>query len=128
MKSAAKLRTVYVCQACGHNEQKWLGRCNACGEWNTFVEEVTSRAAKREVAGPKAVSTRLVEVATSDEARRSTGIAELDRVLGGGLVHGALVLVGGDPGIGKSTLLLQAMGAMAAQGLTTLYVTAEESL
>ena len=128
MKAAPKLKSVYVCQACGQNEQKWLGRCNACGAWNTFVEEVTAKSPKREVAGPKVKSTRLADVEMADEPRRGTGIAELDRVLGGGLVHGALILVGGDPGIGKSTLLLQAMGAMADRGLTTLYVSAEESL
>ena len=128
MKTVAKLRSEYVCQACGQHERKWLGRCNACGAWNSFVEELAAPSAKKDVQLPRVMATPLDSVEIGDDPRRSTGILELDRVLGGGLVDGALTLVGGDPGIGKSTLLLQAMGAMAQRGLKTLYVTAEESL
>ena len=97
-----KNRRVYVCQSCGHQEPGWLGRCPSCSEWSTLVEEVA--VPKRRGAGSKQASaTRLADVAVEGDERRTTGIPELDRVLGGGLVRGALVLVGGDPGIGKST-------------------------
>ncbi|OGR14992.1 MAG: DNA repair protein RadA [Deltaproteobacteria bacterium RIFOXYB12_FULL_58_9] len=125
-----KSRSVFVCQSCGHQEHKWLGRCPACNEWSTFVEEVSapanSSAVKRSTVNAKAIP--LTEIETQTEPRRSTGIAEFDRVLGGGIVPGALMLVGGDPGIGKSTLLLQAAGELASGGARILYVTAEESL
>lgn len=124
-----KIRRVYVCQACGHQEAKWLGKCPGCDAWSSLVEEVLqpkSAVAARGAAAGRAVP--LSSIDGGDEPRTSTGIAELDRVLGGGLVHGSLVLVGGDPGIGKSTLLLQAFGELASRGLTTLYMTAEESL
>ncbi len=122
-----KSKRAYVCQECGHQEPKWLGRCPACGAWSTLVEETLAPAGAAP-APREAHATLLAEVASAREARRSTNIAELDRVLGGGLVVGALVLVGGDPGIGKSTLLLQALGRIAASGRRCLYVTAEESL
>ena len=126
-----KTRTVYTCQNCAHQERKWLGRCPSCDAWGSLVEEVV-RAPKKGAASPApARGGQLVPISqvTYDQSARSqTGIAELDRVLGGGLVRGALVLVGGDPGIGKSTLLLQAMGAIASQGAKVLYLSAEESL
>lgn len=108
-----------------------MGRCPACDEWGSLVEETIAAKSQKETKPPQTRSggvTKLREVDVSDTPRVSTGIAELDRVLGGGLVHGALVLVGGDPGIGKSTLILQAMGNLAAKGLTVLYLSAEESL
>ncbi|MBI5511260.1 MAG: DNA repair protein RadA [Deltaproteobacteria bacterium] len=124
----AKIRTVYVCQSCGHQEAKWLGRCPACNEWSSLVEEVVGTAKKDVSAPPPATVVRLSAVTGAAEMRRTTGIPELDRVLGGGLVKGALVLVGGDPGIGKSTLLLQAAGKLAGAGARCLYVSAEESV
>jgi DNA repair protein RadA/Sms len=124
------LRTAWVCQACGHAESRWLGWCPRCRGQGTLVEE--RLAAPRPRAAGDASRTAgtarpLAEVAAGQALRRSTGLAELDRVLGGGLVQGSVVLVGGDPGIGKSTLLLQASGALAGQGAPVLYVAGEES-
>ncbi|MGG5811996.1 DNA repair protein RadA [Falsiroseomonas sp. CW058] len=127
----AKDRTRFVCQACGAPAPKWQGRCDACGEWNTLVEEVA------EARGPgpaaKASGGRRVEFvglkgSSAPPARIMTGIAELDRVLGGGLVPGSAVLVGGDPGIGKSTILLQAAARIARDGRRALYVSGEEAV
>ena len=126
-----KVRTVFICQSCGHQETKWMGRCSDCGEWGSLVEEnVATKAQKSTKPAPTRSGgvTALGDVDVSKTPRTSTGIIELDRVLGGGLVKGALTLVGGDPGIGKSTLLLQAMGNLAAQGMKILYLSAEESL
>jgi DNA repair protein RadA/Sms len=130
----AKPRSVYVCQECGHEAHKWQGKCSACGAWNSLVEEVrggddapkpSTSQAKR---GKSAEPLRLGEVDTRDEARRTTGTSEFDRVLGGGFVSGSVVLLGGDPGIGKSTLSLQVAGAFASRELEVLYLTGEESL
>ncbi len=131
----AKSKTAYVCGDCGASSNKWQGQCGECSAWNTMAEIVLETAA---APGPSRrggwagkletpVITALKDVRHSEEARVSTGIGEFDRVLGGGLVEGAVVLVGGDPGIGKSTLLLQAMAQMS-QTLPSLYVTGEESL
>jgi DNA repair protein RadA/Sms len=123
-------RTAFVCQQCGHAATRWLGQCPGCEAWNTLVEEAapTARERGRRASGPAAAAPRpLAAVAASETIRRSTGLSELDRVLGGGLVQGSVVLVGGDPGIGKSTLALQACGALARQGLPVLYVAGEES-
>jgi len=127
----AKARRVYVCQGCGHREAKWLGRCPSCETWSSFVEEVdepTGRVIGGAVDGKRASPLALAQVESAALSRLSTGMPELDRVLGGGLVPGALVLVGGDPGIGKSTLLLQCLGALSAAGHRCLYVSAEESV
>ena len=126
---AKKLRRVYVCQDCGRTESKWMGRCSSCNAWSSFVEELVQGATPG-AATAKAGSAAVPLAAVNPDAgqRLSTGIVELDRVLGGGLVKGALTLVGGDPGIGKSTLLLQAFGALGAQGVKTLYASGEESL
>ncbi|MBN1961052.1 MAG: DNA repair protein RadA [Deltaproteobacteria bacterium] len=125
----AKARRVYICQSCGHGEPKWLGRCPTCGEWSTLVEEVIdsnlSAPTSKGAFSNKAVL--LNDVADAGTTRLSTGLIEFDRVLGGGLVKGALILVGGDPGIGKSTLLIQAAGCITAKGERALYVSAEES-
>ena len=129
----AKARTAYVCNQCGAEYSKWQGQCDSCGAWNTLSEFVveSAKAPVQRRAGyagdesPRIVT--LTDVATQAEARTKVGIGELDRVLGGGLVDGSVVLVGGDPGIGKSTLLLQAIGALGDR-LKTLYVTGEESL
>ncbi len=122
-------RSRYVCQACGHTSPKWLGRCPGCGEWNTLTEEVV-RAAPRTGRSPVAAA-EPVSVAAGDlaqETRTPSGLAEFDRVLGGGLVAGSVVLVGGDPGVGKSTLLTLIAHRLAQMGRPVLYVTAEESV
>ncbi|MDR7482961.1 MAG: DNA repair protein RadA [Armatimonadota bacterium] len=120
-------RTRFVCQACGHTSAKWLGRCPGCGEWNTLAEEVV-RAAGRGTRPPAAAEP--VSVAAVDlvqEARTPSGLAEFDRVLGGGVVAGSVVLVGGDPGVGKSTLLTLIAHRLTRADRPVLYVTAEES-
>ena len=123
-------KTLFVCQACGYESPKWMGRCTECGAWDSFAEEVRrpAKAGKQTMAakGNRPVPIDAVELV--DEQRQSTGIAEFDRVLGGGLVDGTLVLIGGDPGIGKSTLMLQALHGIAATGRKVLYVSGEESV
>jgi DNA repair protein RadA/Sms len=128
----AKTKTAYVCTECGGQSSKWQGQCPNCGVWNTLVETIAATPSSRfqALAGaPSAVRT-LASVETQDNARTPTGIEEFDRVLGGGLVSGGVVLLGGDPGIGKSTLLLQAMAALGSSGRLgrALYVTGEESV
>jgi len=124
----AKERTVFVCQSCGAQASRWLGRCTECGEWNTLVEERVAAAPKGggRAAGERRAAEPITSLATATERRSSCGIGELDRVLGGGVVPGSVILIGGDPGIGKSTLVLQALGQLARQG-RALYVTGEES-
>src|SRR5438874_519560 len=128
--------TIHVCSACGHTEARWHGQCPGCGEWNTLVEERAPAASRgapgtgRGGAGQRgqaAVPTTLREVRAEAVARLSAGIGELDRVLGGGLVPGSLVLLGGSPGIGKSTLTGMALGNLTGAGRRTLYVSGEES-
>lgn len=123
-------KSIYFCQNCGHEESKWLGQCPMCREWNTFVEEKVTvskgTAAKNTVREAEIVT--LSSVSTDQEDRMQTEIEELDRVLGGGVVPGSLVLVGGDPGIGKSTLLLQVCKRLSDQGRKVLYISGEESL
>lgn len=124
----SKDRFVYLCQSCGATSHKWLGRCAECGGWNTFVEERVKGRKERANRGDGSVEARPITSFTmTAEHRVSTGVPEFDRVLGGGMVPGSAVLIGGDPGIGKSTLLLQVMGKLAKQGLRVLYVTGEES-
>lgn len=126
----ARAKTRFVCQSCGHTPAKWVGRCPSCQAWSTVVEEAPKTVAKGRAAfGALAggVPKRLHEIEGSLHDRRSTGMSELDRVLGGGVVPGVLALVGGDPGIGKSTLMLQVADRIARQGATVLYVTGEES-
>lgn len=123
-------KSIYFCQNCGHEESKWLGQCPMCREWNTFVEEKVTvskgTATKNTVREAEVVT--LSSVSTDQEDRMQTEIEELDRVLGGGVVPGSLVLVGGDPGIGKSTLLLQVCKRLSDQGRKVLYISGEESL
>lgn len=122
-------KTVYFCQECGNESPKWLGQCPVCGAWNSFVEDVvekTSSKAQREKRDVR--PTHLSEIISSDEKRISSGMPELDRVLGGGIVQGSMVLVGGDPGIGKSTLLLQVCRNLCSRKVDVLYVSGEESL
>jgi DNA repair protein RadA/Sms len=128
----AKTKTHFVCQSCGYQMPKWLGRCPGCQEWNTFVEEriIEEKEPQRDLLGleSSAIPVPLTEIKGEEKERLTIGMGEFDRVLGGGIVLGSLILVGGDPGIGKSTLLLQAMNQLAASGAKVLYVSGEESL
>ena len=122
---------VFFCQECGFESAKWMGQCPGCRAWNSFVEEPVIKSSgkssgKSISSGEKPVT--LEEIETSETERISSGMAELDRVLGGGIVPGSLVLVGGDPGIGKSTLLLQVCQRLAEQKRKVLYISGEESL
>ncbi len=126
----AKAKTVYYCQNCGAQSAKWIGRCPSCGEWNTYIEEIIQRDTGKNKSPVQTFSTpakpkKISEIESGTENRVDTRNAELNRVLGGGLVTGSLVLVGGEPGIGKSTLMLQI--ALNLKGLKVLYITGEES-
>jgi DNA repair protein RadA/Sms len=125
-----KLRTIYLCQNCGYQSSKWMGRCPECEQWSSFVEERTSLKAHRHQRGGDQSSAKpmaITEVSADEGERLPTGIGELDRVLGGGALPGMVILVGGDPGIGKSTLLLQVAGYISRGGHPVLYVSGEES-
>lgn len=122
-------KSVYFCQNCGHEESKWLGQCPMCKEWNTFAEEKVVSIKGQKGSGEKQVqAVTLSSVTTDEDERMKTELVELDRVLGGGIVPGSLVLVGGDPGIGKSTLLLQVCQKLSAMNKKVLYISGEESL
>ena len=126
----AKSKEIYVCQNCGAAAPKWQGQCAACGEWNTLVAELLTANPRKSTQVQRTqadASSSLAAVAVAETARLSTGSGELDRVLGGGLVPGSVTLIGGDPGIGKSTLMLQAAAALNAAG-AVLYATGEESV
>src|SRR5882672_7104931 len=137
----AKTRTAYRCTECGGEHSKWQGRCDTCGEWNTLVEELVApkisaaTGTARRIAGARglaeggsvAVAPKLRDVHGTSAARWRTGLDELDFVLGGGVVPGSMILVGGEPGIGKSTLLLQVAARLEAGGQATLYSSGEES-
>lgn len=133
----AKEKNLYICHTCGGSTPRWLGKCPHCGAWNSLVESVpdTASGGKNRLSAPQGYAgmanaqpvTALAAIEAQDIARTPSGLEELDRVLGGGVVEGGVVLIGGDPGIGKSTLLLQAMDALQRRGLPTLYVTGEES-
>ncbi|MEE0675561.1 MAG: AAA family ATPase, partial [Ruminococcus sp.] len=126
----AKIKSVYICSECGYESPKWYGKCPSCGEWNTMNEEIKEQtkgsskpsAIRREYAKPFAIN----EISTDDEHRYDTGSKELNRVLGGGIVKGSLILLGGDPGIGKSTVLMQICQYLG-DTLRILYVSGEES-
>ena len=132
----AKARnTAFFCKECGYESAKWLGQCPVCKEWNTFVEEPVAQTKKAPAgqinavgAGKTAVPVHISEISLEEQDRTPTGFGELDRVLGSGIVKGSLVLVGGDPGIGKSTLLLQVCRNLAGAGKRVLYISGEESL
>lgn len=127
----AKLKTKYVCQDCGYESVKWAGKCSGCGEWNTFVEEVETPVSQRtspvELPQFAGKARKIGEIPTQLETRYTSEMPEFDRVLGGGIVPGSLVLIGGDPGIGKSTLLLQLSHVLSQGGRTLLYISGEES-
>jgi DNA repair protein RadA/Sms len=128
----AKASKAYVCQSCGAATSKWSGKCQSCGEWNSIVEEASSTSTSPALVAIKGGKGRLVSfetlaAETEDAPRLTTGIAELDRVLGGGLVSGSAVLVGGEPGIGKSTLLLQTAADLAEDGARVVYLSGEEA-
>src|SRR3954470_13422250 len=125
----ARQATLFVCQSCGSSHNKWAGKGEGCGEWNTIVEEISAASPPKGLGGGKG---RVVEFAplsgvSSVQSRRKTGISELDRVTGGGLVAGSAILIGGDPGIGKSTILLQAVAKLSA-GAKCAYFSGEESV
>jgi DNA repair protein RadA/Sms len=126
-----KPETIYTCQKCGHQSQKWLGKCPECGEWNSLVEEraqpVKKGSARSNFSLRDVSAVRFSDIESQDDVRVPSGVAEFDRVLGGGIVPGTLVLIGGDPGIGKSTLLLQVADRLSATATTVLYVSGEES-
>ena len=126
----ARATSHFVCQSCGTTHGKWSGRCDSCGEWNAIVEESTEATIPKGVsrAGGKAVAFTSLDGAPDERPRRMTGLAELDRVCGGGLVPGSALLVGGDPGIGKSTLLLQAAALLARSGVRVAYISGEEAV
>lgn len=125
---AQKNKTVFICSECGYESPKWNGCCPGCGEWNTMNEEfvVPSSLKKTEVSGSAVTAVKVSEISSEDEIRFSTGLSELDRVLGGGIVAGSLVLLSGDPGIGKSTLLLQ-ICEYIGKSISILYISGEES-
>jgi DNA repair protein RadA/Sms len=126
----AKAKNIFFCKECGYESAKWMGQCPACKEWNTFVEEPVHKktASGGRIRGERVEPAKLSEVVTTQTARTHIGIGEFDRVLGGGIVEGSLVLVGGDPGIGKSTLLLQMCKELVEQKIRVLYISGEESL
>jgi len=127
-----KAKTHFVCQSCGYQAPKWLGKCPGCQAWNTFIEEriVEEKVPERDILGleSEAIPMPITGMVPEERGRLRTGIKEFDRVLGGGIVYGSVVLIGGDPGIGKSTLLLQAMNGLASKGEKVLYISGEESL
>src|SRR5436305_2109197 len=131
MARSSRSNSIFVCSACGHEAPRWEGRCSGCGEWNTLVEEVRAppggAGGRRREAAAALRPVVLSGGQATEQVRLSTGIRELDTVLGGGLVPGSLVLIGGSPGIGKSTLTTMALANLISAGKRTLYVSAEES-
>ena len=122
----AKAKTIFLCRNCGHQAHKWIGQCPDCQEWNSHDEEMAERVSKPSLLAG-APPRQIKDVTVDNFQTTSTGIPELNRVLGGGFVSGSVTLVGGEPGIGKSTLLLQTVAEMSRAGKTCLYVSAEES-
>lgn len=127
MYTLAKAKTVFICNNCGHETIRWLGRCPTCQEWNSFEEFSLAAQKSTGHTGDAPAPIAITEIDIRSDIRMITGISELDRVLGGGIIPGSLILFGGEPGIGKSTLLLQAARALAGKGSDVLYITGEES-
>ena len=128
----AKVKTLFTCTACGYETPRWFGKCPECGAWNTLEEGLPQPAAapqkpQKQRGGTGSQALPIAQIEAGEQIYQKTGISELDRVLGGGLVEGALLLVGGEPGIGKSTLLLQVCAQLSQMGKRVLYVTGEES-
>src|SRR5690625_1401379 len=126
----AKRKTKFVCQDCGYESARWMGKCPGCQQWNTLVEEFESSSKHKYVSGNNQQANKpekITEIKSNDEPRLTTPMKEFNRVLGGGIVPGSLVLIGGDPGIGKSTLLLQISAHLAAKSLPVLYISGGES-
>jgi len=124
----SKIRTSFVCQQCGYSTNRWMGKCPGCGEWNTLHEEIVQKSGKDKKAGIIKKPINISEIPLEGEIRISSGILELDRVLGGGIVPGSFALIAGDPGIGKSTLMLQVSSLLASGSGKILYISGEESL
>jgi len=122
-----KLKSIYTCQNCGHQTPKWMGKCPDCNQWDSLVEEFLIKSNKSVVESTMTDPKVLTDIITSNNKRTKTGIEEFDRAIGGGIVPGSLVLLGGDPGIGKSTLILQVAGKLSSQGFKSLYLSGEES-
>ena len=120
-------KVIYVCQSCGSQTPKWLGRCPDCGQWNSFVEEISDSGTKLGPSSVMGTPQTINDISLDPELRFKTGIVEFDRTLGGGLVPGSMVLIGGDPGIGKSTIILQVAARLSREGLKSLYLSGEES-
>jgi DNA repair protein RadA/Sms len=118
-------KLIYVCQSCGYQTPKWLGRCPDCGQWNSLVEELSEPTTQKALSFSMDEPQSIDAISLDPQLRLKTNIAEFDRALGGGVVPGSLVLVGGDPGIGKSTLVLQVAGHLSREGLRTLYLSGE---
>src|ERR1700733_1354663 len=128
---ATKQKTVWYCSSCGHKQLKWTGQCPQCSEWNTLHEEIDASSLPKRFEAQRVSQSRpvrLKEVQIGEQSRIFSGIREFDRLIGGGIIPGSLSLVGGDPGIGKSTLLLQLSHTLAVQGLVVLYICGEESV
>ncbi len=128
--SSTKTKMLFVCQTCGAQSARWVGKCPSCEGWNTYVEEIITPISK-EGRGGVVFSDKPVkfsEISMVEQKRFTTGIGEFDRVLGGGIVPSSVTLIGGDPGIGKSTIALQAVCALSRQGYKVLYVSGEESV
>ncbi len=133
----AKVKSVYACTACGYETPRWVGRCPGCGAWNTLEESISAVPEKASAGGTKIAANQrpgtgaapllLKDIPEDSALRTPTGIGELDRVLGGGIVEGGLMLIGGDPGVGKSTLLLQVCANLAGMKRRVLYISGEES-
>lgn len=124
----AKTKTKFICQNCGYENYRWLGKCPSCNKWNSFAEEIYIKEKKINKELKDIKIEKLMDVEIDNEDRIKTDIEEMDRVLGSGIVKGSLVLVGGDPGIGKSTLLIQIANQLSEKGLRVLYISGEESV
>ena len=118
---------IFVCQGCGHQAPKWMGRCPECGQWNSYIEEISESGDRGAVSSNVGRPQVIEDISINNEQRLKTGIIEFDRALGGGLIPGSIILLGGEPGIGKSTLILQVAGGISGQGLKSLYLSGEES-